>query len=333
MADVFVTTGSNADFLVQTALDLKTRMYLPQMVIFRNFVDSRPINPAHEGPAVTFKIHGELSEAVTPLAEVTDVEVRDIPAERSVTVTMNEYGDAQATSFKVRMDDWSRELATGTIPYQLADSMARTHDTLVRGKLDASTNVWYVDNAAGNPLVTAEPADGELGGLTANAISSAVSALRTRRAVPRDGQKFIGVIHPLVSHDVRREAGPNTWEVPHNYVNTAEIYNGEIGSYAGARIVESDRCQVEATQGTGEETHFTCYFLGREALIEAAKKEPAPVVGPVVDRLKRTQYVGWHSYIGWSIFRNNAIQLVKVESTLAVEGAELVDVTAVDPKA
>lgn len=333
MADVFVNTGSNADFLVQTALDLKTRMYLRQMVVFRGLVDSRPINPAHEGPAVTFKVHGELAESATPLNEITDPDVVDIPAERSVTVTMNEYGNVQATTFKVRMDDWSKELASGTIPFQLADSQARTIDGLVRTVLDGSANVWFEDDAAGTPLVTSMPADGDLGTLDANAISSSVAALRARRAATKTGKHYLGIVHPLVSHDLRRESGPTTWSSPHEYVDTAFVYNGEIGTYAGARIIESDRCTEAVNQGTNNQTHYTSYFVGREALLEAVKKEPGVVVGPVVDRLKRIQTVGWHGYLGWVIFRDNAIQLVKTESTLAVAGSELVDLSSYDPKA
>lgn len=326
MVDTWTTTASNASDLIATALDLKVKYFLQQMPQFRQFVDVRPVNPAHDGPTVTVTIHGELGTATTPLTEDADVDSRDIPAVRQVSVTMNEYGDVNMHTLRVAQFDWSNELA-GTIAFQLADSMATTMDLLVRAKLDAASNVWYLDTGVG--LTGTEPADGALDTLDAASISSAVAALRSKRAIPRDGMNYVCVMHPHVAHDVRREAGANTWASPHEYQDTAQIYAGETGRYAGARIIEHNRAQIEVDQGSGEETHYTSYFLGRECLLEAAAIEPHSVIGPVVDRLKRFYPVGWHGLIGWSLFRQNCIQLIKTQSSLG----ELVDLSSYDPKA
>lgn len=326
MADTFTATGSNASVLIATALDLKVRYFLTQTPQFRQFVDTRPISPAHDGPTITLTIHGQQTEATTPLSETTDVDARDIPATRQVSVTMNEYGDANIHSIRVATFDWSNELG-GTIAMQLADSMTMTMDTLVRTKLDAASNVWYNDTGVG--YTASAPADGGLDALNAAGISSAVAALRSRRAIPRDGTNYTAIVHPHVAHDIRREAGANSWVSPHQYVDTAEIYAGETGTYAGARIVEHNRARIQTAQGTGSRTQYTNYFLAREAIMEAVAIEPHSVIGPVVDKLRRFFPVGWTGILGWSLFRQNCLQLIKTESSLGT----LVDLSSYDPKA
>lgn len=327
MADVFTTTASNASALMASALDLKVRYYLMQTPQFRQHVDVRPINQDHDGSTVTIKIHGELASATTPLTESVDVDARDIPALRAVSVTMNEYGATNLSTIRAVTFDWSNELAR-TISFQLADNIATTMDELVRTVFDGATNVWWNDDGVGL-INTAMPADGQLGLLDADSISSAVAALRSRRVITRDGAHYAAIIHPHVAHDVRREAGPNTWASPHEYVNNGPIWAGETGAYAGARIVEHNRATVAINQGTGTQTHYTNYFLGREAMLEALAIEPHAVIGPQTDKLRRFFPVGWHGILGWSRFRENAIQLIKTESSLGA----LVPLTGYDPKA
>lgn len=327
MADVFTTTASNASALIANALDLKVRYYLMQTPQFRQHVDVRPINQDHDGSTVTIKIHGELASATTPLTESADVDARDIPALRSVSVTMNEYGATNLSTIRAATFDWSNELAR-TISFQLADNIATSMDELVRAVFDGATNVWYNDTGVGY-INTGMPADGGLDNLDATGISSAVAALRSRRVISRDGVYFAAIMHPHVAHDVRRQAGANTWASPHEYQAAGPIWAGETGAYAGARIVEHNRASIATAQGSGSKTHYTTYFLGREAMLEALAIEPHAVIGPQTDKLRRFFPVGWHGILGWSRFRENAIQLIKTQSSLGT----LVPLGSYDPKA
>lgn len=325
MVDTFTQTSSNAAAVIANALDLKVRYYLMQEPQFRQHVDSRPINPAHEGPTVTLTVHGELAAATTPLTENVDVDARDIPATRTVDVSMAEYGATNLRTLRVETFDWSNELAT-TIAMQLADNQRTSMDLLVRGVLDAATNKWWLDTG-GTGFEAVMPADGQLDNMGAKTVAAAASVLRARRVLPRNGDKYVGIVHPFVSYDIRREAGPNTWSDPKINVDTANLYSGYIGDYQGISFIEHNRALVATAQGTGVQTHYTSYFLGKEALLEAVAIEPHAVVGPVVDKLNRFRPLGWHGLLGWSIFRQNAIQLVKSESSLTI------DLSAFDPKA
>jgi N4-gp56 family major capsid protein len=327
MPDVFTTTTSNASALIANALDLKVRYYLLQTPQFRQHVDVRPINQDHDGRTVTVTVHGELAAATTPLSEAVDVDARDIPATRTVSVTMDEYGATNLSTIRAATFDWSNELAR-TISFQLADNIATTMDQLVRTVFDSATNVWFNDNGVGY-VATTMPADGVLDNLDATGISSAVAALRSRRAIPRDGTYYVSIMHPHVAHDVRRQAGANTWASPHEYQNAGPIWAGETGAYAGARIIEHNRATVAVNQGSGNKTHYTTYFLGREAMLEANAIEPHAVIGPQTDKLRRFYPVGWHGILGWSRFRENSLQLIKTQSSLGT----LVPLGSYDPKA
>jgi hypothetical protein len=43
---------------------------------------------------------------------------------------------------------------------------------------------------------------------------------------------------------------------------------------------------------------------------------PHTVVGPVTDKLKRFQPVGWYALLGAAIYRQNSLQLVRTSATL-----------------
>jgi N4-gp56 family major capsid protein len=316
MADVFTqsVSPSNAAAYVEAALDLQTRMYLQTQPMFRQFADSKILSPDHQGVSYTVTVNGERPPAITPLAETVDVSASDIPAPRTVTITLAEYGDALIHTARLSEVTWDSSLIKN-ITWQLGDSMATSIDLLVRAELDNATNLLTPDAGTGGAGPT-------LGGTVGSALmgasitSAAVGLLRSRRAIPHIGQDYVAMIHPHVARDVRAEAGPGTWLQPHeNAANeTGPIYEGVTGRYAGAAFVENVRC---TTTGTGATTKYTSYFLGHDALLEAVAIEPHSVVGPVVDKLKRLQPIGWYGFLGWKVYRQNCIQRVTTSSSLA----------------
>ena len=320
MADVYTQSQSpsNAASYIETALDLSTRMYLQTQPMFRQFADSRVLSPDHAGVSYTVTVNGERPPATTPLAETVDVDASDIPAPRTVTITLDEYGDALVHTLRLAETTWDKSLIQN-ITWQLGDSMATSIDLLVRAELDTASNVLTPDAGTGGAGANLSGANGTA--LMGAAITSgAVGLLRSRRAIPHIGQDFVAMIHPHVARDTRAEAGPGTWLQPHENVagETGAIYEGVTGRYAGAAFVENVRC---TTTGSGASTKYTAYFLGHDALLEAVAVEPHAVVGPVVDKLKRLQPIGWHAFLGWKVYRQNCIERVITQSSLgAVAG-------------
>lgn len=325
MVDAFIGTTGNASVFHVTALDLALNWYLARDSRFRQVVSKHPVSPAHNYKAVTLTMYGELAPTTSVLSETVNPDSIDIAATRQVTVTMNEYGLTLKHTLLGDVTSWNGMLP-GDLVRELSYNAVISVDALVRAVLDTATNVFY--RTTGDVLQTADPGDATRGTLNAKAIAAAVTNLRTRRSRPMSGTNFLGIIHPDVAFDVRTEAGANTWHSPHtDGGDTGAIYTGVTGSYAGADFIETD--QATTATPTADRV-YTCYFVGHEAILEASKIEPHIVVGEVVDPMKRIMPVSWHGLLGWSMFRQNSVQLVKVESGL---GAVAVNPGTYDPKA
>lgn len=325
MADVFVrTTGGNAAVFHATALDLKVRWYLLRNNIYRQFADVHPLDPAHNYRTVTLTLNGELALATTPLDEIVDPDAVDIPATRQVSVTMNEYGNTMKHTLLSRETSWNRQLPDDLV-FMLAENAAATIDNRVENVLSGATNVIWTDNSS-TGLAGSAPAEAALTSLSATATAAAVTNLKNRRSRPKRGSNFAAVAHPNVTFDLKREAGANVWSTPHLNVDTAEVYNGVVAAYAGADFIESR----EMTSTTiGATTVYNTYFLGAEALLEASAIEPHLVIGEITDPMRRKVPVSWHALLGWSIFRQNSIQVVRSKTNLNVA----VNQGTYDPKA
>ena len=65
---------------------------------------------------------------------------------------------------------------------------------------------------------------------------------------------------------------------------------------------------------------YLTYFLGKQAVAEAVggggMGEPKTVVGLQTDLLKRFYPIGWKALLGWAIYRQEAIQIMRVTSSL-----------------
>tara|TARA_R110000751_G_scaffold60951_2_gene126925 strand:- start:282 stop:1358 length:1077 start_codon:yes stop_codon:yes gene_type:complete len=79
-------------------------------------------------------------------------------------------------------------------------------------------------------------------------IRRSAGELRRRNAPTVDGQNYIGIIHPLISEDLRSDS---TWQNWHQYTTPEFLYRGEIGRVEGVRFVETTQTPVSAGSGNG----------------------------------------------------------------------------------
>jgi N4-gp56 family major capsid protein len=236
------------------------------------------------------------------------------PAPVRVTVTYNEYGNAEITTLKLRNTAFTPP--DPAIANVLGKNMVDTLDKLVQNVLDTATNVIGKNAGVIKTQTTAFSEAAVAAGDTFDSTlaRNAVSLLRRRNASGRDNAgQYVAVVHPDVSNDLKNDTN---WLNPHQYVDTSAIYNSEVGSYMGARYVESPRATVVA-DGAASAKVYRTYLLGSQALVEATITEPHIVVGPQVDKLRRFNPMGWYANAGWAIFRQEAIQVVRSSSTIA----------------
>lgn len=286
---------------------------------FDMFADVKPTNATpDQGGAVTFTLWTDMAVASTALNESVDVDAVAL-ADSAVTLTLVEYGNAAITSFKAR--------ATSFIPLDrsianlVAYNAGLSVDTIARDVLKGGTNVRYATGGTTDPTArnTIEPNDT----ITSHDIRLVVTDLRAANVADFGGY-YTGIIHPHVALDLREETGAAAWRDPHVYADPTNIYNGEIGEYEGVRWLQTSQAPIFADAGSSTtltDVYRTIVF-GRQALAKAYSSAegrgpmPTVVFGPVVDKLKRFQPVGWTWFGQYGRFREAALRAIESSSSI-----------------
>jgi len=327
MANAFTGTSAMAN-LVQTAYDRALEFALRAQPMFRMVADKRPVAQAMPGSSVVFEIYQDLTQAITPLNELVDPDAVAAGNPSTVSVTLNEYGNAILVSNK--LDLFSFTDVTAGLVNQVAWNLIDSVDLLVQNVLatgtqtlrtDGTTKVSYgFGSTPTNPIaLTSIDSDSVF---NSDMARFATTQLRTNKVHPNKGSYYTAYIHPQVSYDLKRETGAGSWRQPHEYSAPGNIWASEIGEYEGACYIESPRAQnVQSGAGSGstQTRVFNTYYTGQQALAEAVAEEFHTVRGPVVDKLTRFQPLGWYGVAGWSLYRPEA--LIVAQSTSSARNA------------
>ena len=301
----------------QTAFDQIAYFALRSEMLFDAAADVQPVAQSMPGSAVTFTIFSELADATSTLSETADLTPTTM-ADSQVEVTLAEYGNTINTTAKLRGTSFLDvdAVAANLIGYNAGSSI----DTVVANVLKAATNVIYGGGGSTTPTSNATVQAEDI--IEANDVRIATAQLRGSKAQTFNGM-YMGFIHPDVSYDLRRETGAASWRDPHNYVDTAMIYNGEIGAFESVRFIETPRAPLDLTGGSASTVDlYQTIIMGRQSLAKAHSitdgngAYPKVVRGPVVDSLMRFNPVGWYWLGGYGIFRQAAIRVLNTSSSL-----------------
>jgi N4-gp56 family major capsid protein len=332
MANAYTDTAAMGS-LVQTAYDRLVEFALRSQPLFRDVADKRPAQQAMPGSSITLERYQDLAQATTALTEDVDPDAVAIGNPNTVTLTLNEYGNAVLRTRKLNLftlSDVDPAIAN-IVAYNMGDSV----DTLVQNVLRHSSatdtgttngnvirklngTVSYTPSGSAPPASTAMVSTDTM---SSNMIRLAVAKLRTNKAFPKKGSLYWTSIHPEVSLDLRQETGSAAWRDPHVYSAPGSIWAGEIGQYEGAFFIESPRCYNTDDAGSGGNTvkRFRTYMAGQQALAEAVAEDFHVIVGPVTDKLMRARPIGWYGVAGWAIYREEA--LVRIECTSSIDNS------------
>lgn len=315
MADVYTDGGTVYANLLATGYDKYLEYALRSRPIFRQTVDKHPVDLTNPGPTVTLTIMQEFASlATTPLTETSDVAAVAPQSPTRVTVTVNEYGNADIPT--KRLKSLAFTAPDPAIADAVGKNMVDTLDKLAQTVLDAATHIigpnGGVVKTDANSFAEASVASTDV--FSSAVARDAVALLRRRNAPGKDAMdQYLTIIHPDVAVDVKSDSG---WLAPHNYVDPQNIYNAEIGSYLGSRYIESPRCTVVA-DGAASAKVYRTYFLGAQALVEAQVEREHIVIGPQVDKLRRFFPIGWYYHGGFAIFRQECIQVARTSSSIS----------------
>lgn len=207
----------------------------PELVHDR-FAQKRNI-PKGKGKEIEFRKYDPLPKALTPITEGVTPKGRKLSMS-TLTATVDQYGDFVEISDILELTAIDNNLQEATV--LLGSQAGRTLDTITREVLNGGSNVQYGEGqVSGRHLL----AGGEASGnhyFTVRAVRKAVRFLKTMNA-PRYEGSYWAIIHPDCSYDIQDDP---EWKRPHEYKDTANIYDDEIGKIAGVRFVETTEAKV-----------------------------------------------------------------------------------------
>jgi N4-gp56 family major capsid protein len=242
MANAFTDTSSGSfggtvggAGLVQKAYDRLLEFALRSEPLIRSVADKRPARQSIPGSTVVLQKYVDLDAVTGTLTETVDPDAVAMTTPTSITVTLNEYGNAVLVTRALELfslADVDPAIAN-IIAYNLADSIDKVAMTTLR----SGSNNIYAGNATA--VANVDAADT----LDSADIRKAVAKLRSNKAKGRRGSAYWVGIHPEVSHDLRAETGDLGWRYPQSQSasEASKIWAGEIGEYEGAFFVESSR--------------------------------------------------------------------------------------------
>lgn len=332
MANAFTGTGAMSA-LVQTAFDRALEFALRAQPMFRQVADKRPVQQAMPGSSVVFSLYQDLAQQITPLNELVDPDAVAAGNPTTVSVTLQEYGNAILVSNK--LDLFSFTDVTAGLVNQVAWNLIDSVDLIVQNVLAQGTQTLRRNPTTGavtygfgstptqptalNTIDSGTPANLQFNVFNSDIARQAVVQLRTNKTHPNKGSEYVAYIHPQVSYDLRRETGNAAWRDPHNFSAADNIWAGEIGSYEGATYIETPRAQnVQSGSGSGatQTRVYNTYYTAQQSLAEACAEEFHTVRGPVVDKLTRFQPLGWYGVAGWSLYRPESLIVAQTASSV-----------------
>jgi N4-gp56 family major capsid protein len=319
MADYYAAeTGTSNLSVDQVAFEKLAYFALRPEMYFDQFADVQATNATNPGASVKFTVFADLAAATTELGEAEDVTPVAM-SDNQVTVTLKEYGNATVTTAKLRASSFLPvdPVAANAVGYNAGLSI----DTIARDVLQAGTNVIYATGGA-----TQETARVDLDAddtITAKDIRRAVAQLRGAN-VPTIGGNYVGFIHPDVSYDLRGITDASGWRDSYKYTNAMPLYNGEIGMFEGVRFMESPRAPLFANAANTTVDVYGTLIMGQQALAKAVSmggeygSQPTIVYGAVTDLLQRFRPVGWKHFVGYGVFRQEALRRIESSSSIGV---------------
>ena len=205
-------------------------------LIHDQFAQKHPI-PKHGGKTIQFrkydplpKLTTALSEGVTPTGQSLNMGV--------IEATVHQYGGYVEFSDLLLLTAIDNNLVMAT--KLLGSQAGRTLDTITREVLCGGTNVQYgTGSVDARYLLTGGNATGNHY-MSVDCIKRAVRFLKNQNAEKINGA-YACIIHPDCAYDLTND--PN-WKYPHQYADTKELYEGEIGMIEGVRFVESTEAKV-----------------------------------------------------------------------------------------
>ena len=299
--DTAVATGTtNFDKTVQAIIERKLSEELRGSLV--------QLPPGAIVPA-SFKGKGSGGNGVFRFDRVEDLDA--VPASHLLTEGVPPAGQTLDLGYEeftaVQRGDFVRlsDLSDFESPHALANTAAEKIRRQMAAIIDArASQLW---GAGANQLfagssnsATADVAAGDV--MTSALIKRAVATLEGAN-VPRFGAGsnagYVGLIHPNVKFDLTLDDDAGGWIDASRYGAPDQLFNGEIGKYAGVRFVVTTGTPVFGAAGTASIDVYQTTILGPSSMAfgDLATQEIIVERGGVSDPLHQQMTVGWKCFL------------------------------------
>ena len=243
-ADMKVNTTTQTGSGKDLSVEMKTYYsnYLIDLaepeLVHDQFGQKHPI-PKNGGKTIEFRQYDPLPEMLTALTEGVTPDGQSLNVKK-LEATVKQYGGYVTLSDMLILSAIDNNVVQAT--KLIASQAGRTLDTITREILNAGTVVQFADGVVSSRanLVGGSTTESENNYLTVDAIKQAVRTLEAQDA-PKINGYYVGIIHPNVKYDLMKDPD---WKTPHEYVDTNNVYQNEIGELYGVRFVQSSRAKV-----------------------------------------------------------------------------------------
>lgn len=235
---VQVTTQASLSDEMKTFYDLTLIDEASANLVHDQFGQKRPI-PQGSGKSIEFRKFAPLNKALTALTEGVTPPGNSLTV-TTVTAEVAQYGDFISQSDVLELTALDNTILEAT--KLLGKQAGLTLDTITRNVLNGGNNISFPDKNVGGVMTpVTQRSDLDLTAvLTVKTIQKVVAKLKGQNA-PKINGSYVGIIHPYNSYQLMRDP---EWMYPHQYQDTKELYEGEIGKIAGVRFVESTEAKV-----------------------------------------------------------------------------------------
>ena len=235
-----VTTDAGMSVENKTFYDKELIRTAEPQLVHDQFAQKRPI-PKNGGQSVEFRQFGDLPKALTPLTEGVTPNGKKLSA-TAKTATVSQDGDYVTISDKLDLT------AIDPVALEAVDvigkQMGLTLDTVTRNKLHQGLQVMYAplrSSAGAETEVSSRSKLDKSAVLTVKLVQQARTELKAMNVSTFDDGCYVMIIHPYSAYDLKRDP---EWRKPHEYADTRQLYNGEVGMVDGVRFVETSEAKI-----------------------------------------------------------------------------------------
>lgn len=211
-------------------------------LIHDQFAQKRDI-PQNGGKKIEFRKYASLPKATQPLVEGVTPDGQTLEVSK-IEAEVSQYGGYVTLTDILKLTAIDNNIVEAT--KAIGNQAGITLDTITRNVMQSGTNVFYCPKSDGT-AVTSRAALNATCKLTVAVVKDVATFLKANNA-PKIGDSYVAIIHPYVASDLMDDP---EWKYPHQYQDTTEIYEGEIGKIHGVRFVETSEAKIYAGSSDG----------------------------------------------------------------------------------